>query len=98
MVKTKYRTLYVLALIVLLLSFAYTGKGQVSSETDSDEILRKIPSDCLFCVRINNFEDTLSMLDQYLAGGSPMPMGTSMLIRMQLANILGSPQLTGLNM
>ncbi len=56
-----------------------------------------IPANSLFCVRINNFDYTLNQIDQFLAGVSPMPMGVSMLVRMQLANLLGSPQLNGLN-
>jgi len=46
---------------------------------------------------VNNFDYTLNQIDQFLAGASPMPMGVSMLVRMQLANLLGSPQLNGLN-
>jgi len=56
-----------------------------------------IPAKSLFCVRVNNLDYTLNQIDQFLAGVSPMPMGISMLVRMQLANLLGSPQLTGLN-
>jgi len=56
-----------------------------------------IPAKSLFCVRVNNFDYTLNQIDQFLAGVSPLPMGVSMLVRMQIANLLGSPQLTGLN-
>jgi hypothetical protein len=63
----------------------------------NNELLKMIPAKSLFCVRINNFDYTLNQVDQFLAGISPMPMGVSMLVRMQLANLLGSPQLNGLN-
>ena len=63
----------------------------------NNELLKMIPAKTLFCVRINNFDYTLNQIDQFLAGASPMPLGVSMLVRMQLANLLGSPQLTGLN-
>lgn len=66
-----------------------TGKG--------DSLLRMIPAESLFCVRINNFDYTVGQLDQFLTGISPMPMGISMLARMQLANALGSSDLAGLN-
>ena len=52
----------------------------------------------LFVVEIDNFEFTLSQMDQYLAGVSPIPMGTRMLVRMQLAGVLGNPELPGLDM
>jgi len=52
----------------------------------------------LFVVEVDNFEFTLSQMDQYLAGVSPIPMGLQMIVRMQLAGILGSPELAGLNM
>ncbi|MHC4482892.1 MAG: hypothetical protein ACYSW4_05030, partial [Planctomycetota bacterium] len=63
-----------------------------------DQLLQMIPAQSMFCVRVNNFDYTLSQIDQFLAGVSPMPMGISMLVRMQLANILGSPELNGVNM
>ena len=39
----------------------------------------------------------MNQTDQFLAGVSPMPMGVSMLVRMQLAQLLGNPQLAGLS-
>ncbi|MHC4423517.1 MAG: tetratricopeptide repeat protein [Planctomycetota bacterium] len=63
-----------------------------------DELLATVPAESLFCVRVNNFEYTLSQIDQFLAGVSPVPMGTSMLVRMQLAKVLGSPELKGVKM
>ena len=62
----------------------------------NNELLKMIPAKSLFCVRVNNLDYTLNQIDQFLAGVSPMPMGISMLVRMQLANLLCSPQLTGL--
>ena len=63
----------------------------------NNELLKMIPAKSLFCVRVNNFDYTLNQIDQFLAGVSPMPMGISMMARMHLANLLGSPQLNGLN-
>ena len=80
--------------LLVLLFFAATLSAQSPA---NNELLKMIPAKSLFCVRINNFDYTLNQIDQFLAGVSPMPMGVSMLVRMQLANLLGSPQLTGLN-
>ncbi len=69
-----------------------------TTPTSVDKLLEMVPADSHYCVRVNNFDFTLSQLDQYLVGISPIPLGTQMLVRMQLAKILGSPQLIGLNM
>ena len=80
--------------LLVLVIFAATLCAQSPA---NNELLKMIPAKTLFCVRVNNFDYTLNQIDQFLAGASPMPMGVSMLVRMQLANLLGSPQLTGLN-
>jgi hypothetical protein len=80
--------------LLVLFIFAATLRGQSPA---NNELLKMIPAKSLFCVRVNNFDYTLNQIDQFLAGVSPMPMGVSMLVRMQLANLLGSPQLNGLN-
>lgn len=84
------------AVMGLLVLFIFAGVLFAQGPADN-ELLKIIPANSLFCVRINNFDFTLNQIDQFLAGVSPIPMGVSMLVRMQLANMLGSPQLTGLN-
>lgn len=79
----------------LLLSFSF-GPA-FSAESSNDELLNMIPADALFCVRINNIDYTAGMVDQFLAGASPMPLGVSMMARMQLAQLFGSPELAGVN-
>lgn len=80
------------------LSVLFIFAGTLNAQGPADnELLKMIPAKSLFCVRVNNFDYTLNQMDQFLAGVSPMPMGISMLARMQLANLLGNPQLTGLN-
>jgi len=83
--------------IVLLVPVTVLQAGSVVNPA-SDPLLKMIPADSLFCIRVNNFEYTLSQIDQFLAGASPMPMSIAMLARMQLANVLGSPQINGVNM
>jgi len=80
----------------LLVLFIFAGALSAQSPANN-ELFKMVPAKSLFCVRVNNFDYTLNQMDQFLAGASPMPMGVSMLVRMQLANFLGSPQLTGLN-
>jgi len=84
--------------VIAGLSVLFIFAGTLSAQSPANnEMLKMIPAKSLFCVRVNNFDYTLNQIDQFLAGVSPMPMGVSMLVRMQLANLLGSPQLTGLN-
>ena len=80
--------------LLVLFIFAATLCAQSPA---NNELLKMVPAKTLFCVRVNNFDYTLNQIDQFLAGASPIPLGVSMLVRMQLANLLGSPQLTGLN-
>ena len=94
--------------VVLLVLFAVgglwaepaagTGSGRPVAASTTDKLLQMVPAGSLFVVRVNNFDYTLSQIDQFLAGLSPMPMGVSMLVRMQFANVLGSPELNGVNM
>jgi len=98
MLKSKcVRSTFVAGLLVML-AFT-TGLQAVSVVKPADDPLLKIlPAESLFCIRVNHFEYTLNQIDQFLAGVSPMPMGLSMLVRMQLAKVLGSPELNGVNM
>ena len=66
-------------------------------EQAPDELLQLVPAKSMFCVRVNNFDYVLGMIDQYLAGISPMPAGATMFARMQLVSALGDPALNGVN-
>ena len=67
---------------------SYAAAGQAS-------LMTALPENTLFCVRINNFTNTLGQMDQYLAGTSPIPL--SMTINMLLSGILGDPTMNGIN-
>ena len=96
---------------VVLLVLAGTASlgGLAFAAEPSDELLGLIPAGSLFAIRLNNFDRTLSQLDAYLTGVSPVPIdaylagvspvpgGLSMVARMLFAQILGSPELKGVN-
>ena len=84
--------------LLVLLVLATGLRAQSSAKPAGDQLLKMIPAESLFCIRVNHFEYTLSQIDQFLAGVSPMPMGISILARTQLAKVLGSPQINGVNM
>jgi hypothetical protein len=64
----------------------------------NEQVLKVVPADVLFCARVKNLEYSASMIDQFAVGISPMPLATSMMVRTQLARILGNPELAGVNM
>ena len=86
-------TMVALILCGVLSGMFITPAGAQSS----DPILSTLPKDTLICIRVNNFTYSVGQLDQYLAGASPVPMGVSMIINMQLAGMLGDPMMTGID-
>ena len=86
-----------LALWAILLSLGATGVGLVdAAQPVSNDPMRIIPADALFCVRINRLSTTLTQVDQFLTGISPM--GLSMPVQAQMGALLGAPQPAGINM
>ena len=82
--------------LVVLVSMVCIG-GSVFATESSDELLSLIPAESMVAVRLNNFDLTLSQLDAYLTGVSPVPMSLAMMAKMQLGQMLGSPELKGVN-
>ena len=87
---------FVKLMIVVFMAILAIG-NPLSAAAPTDALLDMIPSDALFCVRINQFNASLGKMDQYLAGASPLPVSLVMLANMQLAGILGDPMLTGID-
>src|SRR3972149_7995767 len=98
MIKSKHLRIAVLASLLIFSVFTTVVKAEISAKPAGDELLGMLPAESLFCVRVNNLDNSLSRIDQYLSGISPMPMFLSMMVRGQLVKLLGSPELTGLNM
>jgi len=84
--------------ILIMLTFASILQAVSIVKPADNVLLNLLPADSLFCIRVNHFEHTLNQVDQFLAGVSPVPLGLSMLVRMQLASALGNPELAGINM
>jgi len=98
MLKSKcVRSTFVTGLLVMLVLATGLQAASVVKPED-DPLLKMLPAESLFCIRVNHFENTVNQIDQFLAGISPMPLGLSMLMRMQLANVLGNPELSGIDM
>ncbi len=79
-------------LIIFLIAFV------CSPLLADDDLMKMIPAKSIFAGRINNFDYSLGQLDQFVAGVTPqIPMGVSMMVRMQLVQLFGNPALTGVN-
>jgi len=75
----------------------------------NDALMELLPAETLFCVRINKLDSSLFAvrinkldsslfaMDEYFTGIAPMPMAVTMFVRAQLAGMLGSPMLSGVN-
>ncbi len=87
----KYRHIIASSLVLLIFTMQLQAQGP-----ENDQLLKNIPEGALLCVRINNFNNSLTQMDQFLTGVSPV--GVSMLVQAQLTNMLGSQQLAGLDM
>jgi hypothetical protein len=81
--------------VVCLFSFLLGSLGAATLAGGKDPLMDLLPDNTLFCVRINNFTASLELLDQYLAGASPMPL--SMTFNMFLGGAMGDPMLAGMN-
>ena len=71
--------------LALVLAFSAGASG--------DKLLDVIPAESVLCVRVNNLDYALGMMDQYLAGTTPAPMGITMMARGQLAGVLSDATL-----
>jgi hypothetical protein len=82
----------------ILLAFCAVvwAEGGAAQPPGAGEPLRIVPADALFCVQVRNLNDTLTQIDQFLTGVSPI--GASMPVRSQLGQLLGMPQPTGIDM
>jgi hypothetical protein len=96
--KTRKRIICVIGLVVLCVSSLTSVFAAAPAAASKDVLLDLLPADCTLCVRINNLQQSLGQLDQYLAGASPIPMGLSMMASMQLVGAFGDPLLNGINM
>jgi len=71
----------VLSLAVLLLSpLAARADAEKKTKRTADPMMRLIPKDALFCVRINNLQGTLASIDKFAQGLIPLPIKLAGLI------------------
>lgn len=98
MIKSKHLRSLAKACFLVLLGFAAGVQAEISPRSTSDELLQIVPAESLFCVRVNNFDNTLSTIDQFLAGESSKFPEMSKMALKELSIVLDSPELNGVNM
>ncbi len=81
---------------VFSLAFVIFAMPILIQAQDNDQALKYVPDNALFCVRVNNFNKSMTQLDQFLS--DVYPISTSALVKGLLPGLLGSPELAGLNM
>jgi hypothetical protein len=91
-----FRKALVPGMILLAFCAVVWAEGGAAQPPGAGEPLRIVPADALFCVQVRNLNDTLTQIDQFLTGVSPI--GASMPVRSQLGQLLGMPQPTGIDM
>ena len=84
-----------LVLSTLLLASTVIGFGFAAPAHGASDPMKMVPSDCLFCVRINSLDEALGQTDLFLAGVSPFGIG--MMAKAQLGQLLGSADLSGVD-
>ncbi|MCK4887381.1 MAG: hypothetical protein KAS96_08335 [Planctomycetes bacterium] len=92
--QNKYQLRLPAVLVLIIVAMCIPANSATSA---SNNMLDMLPADTLFAVKANNLDYALGRLDQFLAGASPIPMGASMMLRMQLGQMFGSPELAGIN-
>src|SRR5210317_1305532 len=93
------RNLQPLKIIIFSFVIALYAASNVDAADigNDDTLLKMLPGDCMFCVRVNNFNGSLGKLDAYMAGASPIPVSLAMLANLQLGSMIGDPMLTGID-
>jgi len=86
-----------LAFVLLAIAAVSAQQPAQSPARTSTEPLQILPADSICAVQIRNFEYTIHTVDRFLTGVSPVPLGLSMLVRMKLAEVLGNPELAGVD-
>jgi len=97
MFNLKYVRSAIIVSSLILLNFTAIA-AEKAAEPKGDKLLAMTPAESLFCIRVNNLDYTLGQIDQFLTGVSPVPLATSAMVRMKLAEFLGSPDVNGVNM
>ncbi|MHC4757156.1 MAG: hypothetical protein ACYTE8_00705 [Planctomycetota bacterium] len=85
---------YLSVVVILLVICSLAGVCPAAE----DVLLKSVPEDCLFCVRINSLQTSLGQVDQFIMSPGAMMPNTTMLVRMGLAGVLGDPMLNGVDM
>jgi len=87
---------------IIVVTVAILAAGSVCAEGASRAriatgTLEAIPAKSLFCVRINNFDNTLDAANEFLKGVAPESFDAKAAIYSKLGSVLGDSELKGVN-
>jgi hypothetical protein len=68
-----------------------------SSRRPGDGLLRALPADTLFCVRINRLDNTAEAVNRFLKGVAPDSFNARTMLLSKLGGLLGDDELDGVN-
>lgn len=83
--RTKAHVMFMAALALTIAGMPAAGQEQP---------LKYVPGDCLLCVQVNNLDESLSKLEQFLAGLGPEGLAAE--VKAQLGELLANPGLEGI--
>lgn len=81
-------------LVLLICGGLFAGS---SSKRASDRLLRIVPAKSLFCVRINNFENTIGAVNEFLKDIAPPSVDVGTEVLSKLGDLWGDEDLRGVN-
>ncbi len=82
-------------IMLTLLMALITLSPICAAKTTAEDTLSTVPQEALLALQINNLDQSMGMLDQYLTGIAPI--STGMMLKMQLGSMLGDPMLNGID-
>ena len=96
MVKSRSFRFAVIAALVVM-SAVGSVWAQKAKKTGVVGLMGVIPTESLFCVRINKIDDNLGTLNEYLRGIAPESFNAKAMVFSKLGKLLGDEQLRGVN-
>ncbi len=81
------RSAIIIAAVMLLITSAWAGKP------GADRVLQLIPADALFCLRVNNLEQTLTEATNFMTGIAPEDFDAKRMVMGKLPDMLGEERM-----
>ncbi len=84
------RSVTIVVMVAMMATAAWAGN---SAKPGADRVLRLIPPDSLFCLRVNNLDKTLSDASSFIAGIAPEDFDARNMVMGPLPGMLGAERM-----